>query len=122
MNAIRAAAAYRTKLVPANVAEDLTTQKPTMVAAYSASATALYNLENQVKGTLSALAPGIVIETVEFPFYMAYAKWIYRKMRRFPGGAQLTHEVDRYKTIWTARGLNATALLAINGAMGVAAP
>jgi hypothetical protein len=122
MNAVRAIAAYNAKLVPANVAADLTAQLPDMQATYASSATALYTLEGNVKGALQALEPGVTIESVEYPFYYAFAKKIYRMKRRFPGGHILALEVDRYKTVWTARGLNTTALAAIVTMMGVSAP
>jgi hypothetical protein len=122
VNAIRAAQAYNLKLVPANVAADLTAQLPDMQASYAVSATSLYTLENNVKGALQGLEPGVTIESVEYPFYYAFAKRIFRMKRRFPGGHILALEVDRLKTIWTARGLNTTALAAIVTLMGVSAP
>lgn len=110
MDAVKAAARYAAKLVPSQVKEDFTAQLATMNAAYAGSATDMYNLENVVKGVLQLIVAPTPIPTTDFPLYYSFGKQIYRKMRRFPGGPQLTAEIGYLTVTYTARGLSATAL------------
>lgn len=122
MNAVKAAARYVAKLIPANVALDFTTALATMQASYADSATDMFTLEGTVKGVLALDITPTPIPTTDFPGYYSFAKQLYRKARRFPGGPQFTNEVTYLVTTYTARGFRGTALASIVAALAFGTP
>jgi len=117
MNAIKAAARYAAKLIPANVALDFTTALATMQSNYADSATDLFTLEGIIKGILNLDITPAPIPTTDFPGYYSFAKQLFRKMRRFPGGPQLANEATYLQTTYAARGFRVTALESIKATL-----
>jgi hypothetical protein len=120
VDSIRAIAAYKAKCTPARISATFTTLLTPMQNAYATAATAAYLLEQATKATIQGLT-GLPtpVESIDFPSYYSFARWVLKKQRRFPGGPQITAEVSRKRTEWISRGLSSTVLEAITTQMGV---
>jgi len=68
----------------------------------------LAKFEDDVKSILEEAG----IQTILVPFYLNYARELYRRKRRFTG-ATLRAEAELLQSKWVARGLNATILESI---------
>lgn len=110
MNPVKALAAYTAKLNPDFVKEDITTSKAAMVDKFSAATVELVHIEDQVRVILGATVDPNVVMTVDYPFYYAYAKEVYKLQTRFGGGSALVAEVALLVAKWTARGLQESVL------------
>ena len=97
---------YTEKLIPARVAEDLTTMKPAMVASETVIFNELASVEDRVKGILS----GEAVNSILYPAYMAFAKEVWAKERNFGGGTALINEVSLMVYKWKTRGLSEPVL------------
>jgi hypothetical protein len=83
--------------------------KSKMLAQLSTIFGQLETLENEVKTILGEIA---TVQTIQNPFYHAYAKELYRLSKKFSGSAY-TNEAALVTFKWTARGLNPPALTRI---------
>ena len=100
---------YSDKLIPARVAEDLTTKKPAMVSMETVIFNELVTIEDRVKGVLS----GETENTIFYPWFHDFSREVWKAQRRFGGGTALVNEVALLVYKWKTRGLTEAVLTKI---------
>lgn len=80
---------------------------------FEASAARAVQIEDDVKVVLNA--DDGPVPTIQYPFYLAFARQVARLMDAGLTGASLTRETDLIKATWASRGLDEGILTLIAG-------
>jgi hypothetical protein len=116
----RRIANYTVKVDGPHLKDVLVLKKPSMVSQESEIFADQERIENTVLGVLAT--EGTVV-TIQYPNYHAFAKEIFAKQSRIPGGAGLNAEVAVMLAKWKARGLHEPVLIRIrNEVFSIPAP
>lgn len=119
MDAIRAAAAYDTKLNPTRVGEDITALKGDMVAQYGISAVTAAGDEDAVRAMLGVEGEPVL----DYPFYYAFSRKLRKLLQTYIGGDVVQAETILLVALWKSRGLTENTLWAIaTGVFTIPAP
>jgi hypothetical protein len=97
---------YNYGVNPKRVEEDFTYKKPDMISQETGIFHRLEEIEGHVKGILS----GETVSVIQYPFYHAFAKELYRVQTRYGGGSACIAEAEILVVKWTARGLTKATL------------
>jgi len=94
------------RLNPTRVMEDFTAKKPDMITQETAIFAELEGIEEHVRGILS----GETASTIQYPFYQAFAKEVWKLHRHYGGGNPVIDEVALLVYKWKTRGLTEAVL------------
>jgi len=105
---------YKHKIHPDVLRQRFDALKGIMVEQENVKLSALTSLEESVKPILEANG----VRTLQIPFYLSYARAIWKKAEKFTGST-LDLEVQFVYETWKARGLDPTILQEIASVVGV---
>jgi hypothetical protein len=110
---------YTYRLNPTRIMEDITAKKPDMVAQETTIFSELQAIEEHVRGVLS----GETAASIQYPFYQAFAKEVWKVHRHYGGGNVVIDEVALLVSKWKTRGLTESVLNKIRDEVfGIPAP
>ena len=98
---------YTNKLIPSRVAEDFTNKKISMVATETGIFEDFLQLEGAVKEILAGETGPTSIQNI---YYQAFAKRVWKVLRKHLGGSIALMEIGILKTQYTSKGLTGTVL------------
>lgn len=87
---------YDHRLDPERITEDLTANKPTMVALMTVVTNEMVTIEDRIKGVLS----GEAVAVTDHYKYLAFGRVLYRMQRRYGGGTGLSNIVEFTKNTY----------------------
>lgn len=96
---------YEAKIDGVIIGQRFTAQKENMVDQTDERFAELVKIEDDVKSILESNA----VPTIQIPFYLNYARELYRLKKAFTGGT-LTAEAEVLQNKWIARGLDLSML------------
>ena len=98
---------YTNHLIPSRVAEDFTTKKPSMVETETGIFEEFQRIEGAVKELLAGETGPTSIQNI---YYQAFAKRVWKVLRKHVGGSIAVIEIGILKTQYTSKGLTGTVL------------
>lgn len=102
-------ARWSTKFNTERLKTDIDNLRPAMLAAVQAVFPELVLMESQVKQVLD----GLSVATIQYPFYLAFGRELWRLTRQQISGPSLAKEAAVLVDKWKARGLSQAVLEAI---------
>lgn len=102
---------YTAKLIPARVAEDLTTKRAQMLSNMGLVIDEQIAVEQLTHGYLGTLVPGI--DTTLAVWYLAAAKQMWKASRHWTGGGVFDTEMAVIIAHWVERGYDEATLLGL---------
>jgi hypothetical protein len=109
-------AAYISKTTPTTVGLKVAAQLAGMKTGFSGSMTGpdgIVATEMKVQGILNAWSTPTPIPTIDYPFYMNFARQVFARRRKGVDGTGLTAIAQAYKDYWTDLGYLDTLLVKI---------
>jgi len=111
---------YSAKVIPQRVMEDFTTKKPDMITQETAVFHQLEDVEAHVRGILGGETG---VSVIQYPFYQAFAKEVWKVHMHYGGGNTVINEVALLVEKWKARGLTEATLNKVRDEVfGIPAP
>lgn len=109
MDPVKRIAKWNTKFNTERIKETLDELRPAMAAGVQAVFPQLVAMETQVKQVLD----GQGVSIIEYPFYLAFGREVWRLIRQELSGESLKQEVAALMVKWVARGLELPVLQAV---------
>jgi len=110
---------YNTGIIPVRVGEDFATKKPDMLV----QETAIFQEEQDIEAHVRGILSGETASTIQYPFYQAFAREVWKCHRHYGGGGVVVDEVALLVYKWKTRGLTEATLNKIRDEVfGIPAP
>jgi hypothetical protein len=100
---------YTAKFTVAGLTRDLTARETSMQANYAAAITSMAANDMAVK----QVCDGAGVPTIQYPFYLAFGRELWKKARQGISGESLAIEAALLIAKWAARGMSIPILQAI---------
>jgi len=109
---------YEGKIDPEVVRLRIEAHRETMATQQTTVLPLLTAMEEKVKAYIESPPPGVTVYSIEIPFYLSFARQLFRLCRRTSGDVLKT-EAQLVANKWASRGLNGTLLVGIAKLFGI---